>query len=148
MYAFNRDVARDLDPLIRASPRAPRVAPIVYDSHVTWVNQPVLLHAGAWLVFERGGVYAYSFDALTSHYTDRVPRAQRLTEHVYEPRREIKQGRIYVAREDERPYWNAWLVRWTFDTPPPAPVFAKGSRWSVLRSGNYTLFQRTSAPGQ
>jgi hypothetical protein len=142
VYAFNRDITRELDPLIRASASAPRVAPIVYDSHVTWVNPPVLLHAGAWLVFERGGVYAYSFDALTSHHTDRVPREQRMTERAFDPRRELKQQRIYVAREDRDPYWNAWLVRWTFETPPPAPIFAKGSRWSVVRSGSYTLFQR------
>jgi hypothetical protein len=142
VYAFNRDVARELDPLIRASASAPRVAPIVYESHVTWVNPPVLLHAGAWVVFERGGVYAYSFDALTSHHTDRVPRKQRMTERAFDPKRVLKQGLIYVAREDEDPYWNAWLVRWTYETPPPAPIFAKSSRWNVVRSGSYTLFQR------
>src|ERR1700755_1601293 len=74
VHGFDYDVARELDPLIRASVKAPRVAQIAYDPYSPWVKPSVLLHAGAWLVFERGGVYGYSFDALTSHHTDRVPR--------------------------------------------------------------------------
>jgi hypothetical protein len=142
VQGFNRDVARELDPLIRAAGRSPRVAQIAYDPLTTWVKPSVLVHAGAWLVFERGGVYAYSLDALTSHHTERVPKDQRMTDHVYDPWRQLTNGQLYVAREDQYPYWNAWVVRWTRASPSPAPVFAKGSRWKVARFGSYTLYQR------
>jgi hypothetical protein len=144
VYGFDRDTARSLDPLIDASISAPRVAQIVYDPNTPWVNPPALTHAGAWLVFERGGVYAYSFDTLTTHHTARVPQAQRMTGSVSAPASALKTGKLYIAREADFSFWDTWLIRWTAGGAAPLPVFTDASRWHTVRSHEYTLHQRVA----
>jgi hypothetical protein len=94
------------------------------------------------MVFERGGVYAHSFDTLTSHHTARVPRAQRMTDTVFTPSRELRAGRLHLVRETELPFWDTWLVRWTAAGTAPPPLFSEPSRWQTATSREYTLHQR------
>lgn len=141
---FDRDAAAALDPLIGASVSAPRVAQIVYDPNTPWVNPPAFTHAGAWMVFERGGVYAYSFDTLTTHHTARVPQDQRMTGSVAAPASALREGKLYRVREADFSFWNTWLIRWTAAGAAPSPVFSDLSRWQTARSREYTLHQRVA----
>jgi hypothetical protein len=99
------------------------VAYFAYDFRSDWVNLEVWTHAGAWAVFQKNGVYSMHFNRLTSHYTQEVPLAQTMVEHLYVFPRSWERQRqvIYVNRED-LPFWNVFIIRYAKDQKPFIPI--------------------------
>lgn len=141
---FDREAAASLDPLEAATPAGARLMPAVYDPHSEWVRIPVYLHAAAWITARKGGIYAFHYNRLTSHYRPLVPRAQVLTSPDFFWAKSLEAGGDLVFVDpDAVSFWDTVVARFPEGRPPFPPIaWPPGEVSAAVTEGPWTMFTR------